>query len=315
MLGRAGAHSTEVRQRYADLIDALTRDGQPDLAQQTARLAIEQGVWANPLQRPVDFVPYGSDRPVHQPADFWFVAYLEDNYHKIRAEIDAVTDPATQGFAPVEEPLLGAGRWDQVILYEAGRRQEHAAARFPVTTAIIEQVPEATTMGPGVVTLSWLEPGTHVIPHCGRTNAQLRVHLGLRVPPDVTIRVGTEVLTWQEGRCIVFDDSFEHEVRHQGDRPRLVLLFDVLYPGLDEAQRARALAQRGSISEKVASYMAERDLVRIERDDSGVVLRPSTGVASLVERYMTETGATAVELRDRKLHFEYGSAGSPEPRP
>jgi aspartate beta-hydroxylase len=313
MQGQGGGFTTEVRKGYASLIDTLIRDGRDDLARQTARLAVEQGVWADPLQRPVEYLPYGSDRPVYQPEDFWFVHHLEDSYPKIRAEVDAVTDPGRQGFAAVEEPLLGAGRWEQVILYEAGRRQEQACALFPVTAAVVEQIPEATTLGPGVVTLSWLEPGTHVVPHCGRTNGQLRVHLGLRVPADVSIRVGPQTLTWQEGRCIVFDDSFEHEVWHNGTRPRLVLLLDVLYPALDEGQRARALAQRRSVSEKIATYLAEHDIQRVEADSTGVVMRPSAGTSSLVRRYMTETGAKAVELRDRQLHFEY-EAGSGGPR-
>ena len=51
------------------------------------------------------------------------------------------------------------------------------------------------------------------------SNAKLRVHIGLRVPQDSSggrlvsgMRVGTEMRQWEEGRAIVFDDSFEHEV-------------------------------------------------------------------------------------------------------
>ncbi|MGH8572446.1 MAG: aspartyl/asparaginyl beta-hydroxylase domain-containing protein [Gammaproteobacteria bacterium] len=299
--------TTEIRKRYASLIDTLIRDGREDLARAAAQLAVDQGVWANPLQRPVEYLPYGGHRPVYDQDEFWFVHHLEANYAKIMTEIDAVTGAGRHGFRPVEEPLLDAGRWDQVILYEAGRRQEPACALFPVTTSVVEQIPEATTLGPGVVTLSRLEPGTHVVPHCGRTNGQLRVHLGLRVPPGVSIRVGDQKLTWQQGRCIVFDDSFEHEVWHEGDEPRLVLLLDVLHPALDEEQRRRALARRRTVSEQIAGYLAEHGIRRVETDGAGVVLRPATGTAELMSRYMAETGAAAVELRDRKLHFEYVS--------
>ena len=51
------------------------------------------------------------------------------------------------------------------------------------------------------------------------SNAKLRVHIGLHVPQDSSggrlvsgMRVGTEMRQWEEGRAIVFDDSFEHEV-------------------------------------------------------------------------------------------------------
>jgi aspartate beta-hydroxylase len=295
------------------LIDTLLRDGHETAALDVARVAVEQGVWGNPMQRPVEYLGYGGDRPVYEPGDFWFVEHLEANYAKIRGEVDAVTAAGRPGFAPVEEPLLGAGRWDQVVLYEAGRRQDEACAAFPVTAGVVEQIPEATTFGPGVVTLSWLAPGSHVIPHCGHTNGQLRVHMGLQVPPGALMRVGTERLTWQEGRCIVFDDSFEHEVWHTGDQPRLVLLLDVVHPALTTSQRATLLARRRSAPEQIASYLAEHDIHRVEADDRGVLLRPAPGTAALIRRYMAETGATAVQRDGRNLAFEYATDPGPAP--
>ena len=298
--------SGEVRGLYAGLIDALTRDGHPELGRDCAALAVTQQIWADPLQRPVEYLPGASAQPVYDPAGFWFVEHLESSYPKIRAELDAVVDPRRHGFLPVEEPLLDAGTWDQVVLYEAGRRQDAACAAFPVLADVVEQIPEATTLGPGVVTLSWLNPGAHIVPHCGRTNGQLRVHLGLRVPPGAELRVGAERLRWQEGRCIVFDDSFEHEVWHDGTEPRIVLLLDVLYPGLDEARRERILAERRSAVESITAFLLAHDLRRIESDDRGAMLRPAPATEALVRRYMTETGARAVELRDGRPHFERG---------
>lgn len=108
----------EVRQHYVGVIDALIRAGWYELACQCARLAAEQGIWPDPLQRPTEYVADGSSKPVYDPAGFWFTQHLAANYERIRAEVDAVTDPATQGFLPVEEPLLSTGRWDQVVLYD-----------------------------------------------------------------------------------------------------------------------------------------------------------------------------------------------------
>jgi aspartate beta-hydroxylase len=300
----------EVRQHYVGVIDALVRAGRNELAGQCARLAAEQGIWPDPLQRPTEYVADGSSKPVYDPADFWFAQHLAANYERIRAEVDAVTDPATQGFLPVEEPLLGAGRWDQVILYDAGRRNEPACARFPLTAEVIEQVPEATTLGPGVVTLSWLHPGAHIIPHCGRTNAQLRVHLGVRVPGGTEIRVGQERLSWQEGSCLVFDDSFEHEVWHRGSQPRVVLLMDVLYPALSSRQRERVLRRRRSAAEQIAQYLTAHGIRRAELDDHGAVLRPTPDADAMVRRYLAEVGATAVEVQEGQIRFERHSDGN-----
>lgn len=42
---------------------------------------------------------------------------------------------------------------------------------------------------------------------------RLTVHLGLIVPTGCSIYVGDDTPhTWEEGKCIVFDDSFEHYV-------------------------------------------------------------------------------------------------------
>lgn len=295
---------TEVRRRYLDLIDEYLRAGDTALADQVVELAVAQGVWRNPLQRPIDFVESGSHLPVHAAHDFWFTAHLEANYPGIRAEVVAAMADDNAGFSPVEEPLLDGGRWDQVVLYEGGRRQDDACVRFPFTAQVVEQIPEATTISPGVITLSWLAPGSHVRSHCGRTNAQLRVHLGLIVPPGPALRVGREELRWQEGRCIVFDDSFEHEVHHHGDEPRLVLLMDVLHPGLDGADRARVLDSRKSAADQIASYLAQRGIRRVETDDHGVVLRPDERQSALIGRYMSQTGATAAKLHNGQLSLE-----------
>jgi aspartate beta-hydroxylase len=58
------------------------------------------------------------------------------------------------------------------------------------------------------------------------------------------LRVSSEVVSWQEGKCLVFDDSFEHEVWNKSDCERVVLLIQFWHPDLTEAvgaQRASPL--------------------------------------------------------------------------
>merc|ERR1711990_425986 len=85
---------------------------------------------------------------------------------------------------------------------------------------------------------SRLTPGTHLRPHCGPTNTHLTCHLGLKVPAGCEIRCGTEKRIWKEGKCLIFDDSFEHEVWHQGDSVRLVLLIRFWHPEFVPSLRA-----------------------------------------------------------------------------
>ena len=92
---------------------------------------------------------------------------------------------------------------------------------------------------------SAMAPGTHITPHNGPTNKKLRCHLPLIVPPPVRdektgelkhwcrIRVDDEIRPFEEGKCLVFDDSFTHEVwNDHPTAPRVVLIFDIWHPDL-----------------------------------------------------------------------------------
>ena len=57
------------------------------------------------------------------------------------------------------------------------------------------------------------------------------------VPEGCSIRCGDEIRGWAEGKCIVFDDSWEHEVWHRGDSARVVLLINFWHPGLPPERR------------------------------------------------------------------------------
>jgi aspartate beta-hydroxylase len=89
----------------------------------------------------------------------------------------------------------------------------------------------------GLVYFSIMKPGTIVKPHCGPVNTRLRYHLTLRHDPAAEIRVGDGKRSWQAGECLVFDDSFEHEVWHRGASPRVVLLVDCWHPSLTAQER------------------------------------------------------------------------------
>ena len=84
-----------------------------------------------------------------------------------------------------------------------------------------------------------MQPGTHVWAHTGPTNCRLRAHLGLVVPEKekLRLRVGTQERTWEEGKVLVFDDSWEHEVWHNGNDYRLILIIDVWHPELTSEER------------------------------------------------------------------------------
>lgn len=80
---------------------------------------------------------------------------------------------------------------------------------------------------------SRLAPRTHIEPHVGWAASVYRLHLGLVVPPKCQLRVADQTKTWQEGRCLVFDDTVEHKAWNDSDSARGVLLLDFLRPGVE----------------------------------------------------------------------------------
>jgi beta-hydroxylase len=44
------------------------------------------------------------------------------------------------------------------------------------------------------------------------------------------LRIGDRIETWEEGRSLIFDDTFEHEAWNDSDDLRVVLFVDLLRP-------------------------------------------------------------------------------------
>ena len=57
----------------------------------------------------------------------------------------------------------------------------------------------------------------------------------------VCAAVDEETRCWEEGKCLWFDDSFEHEVWNQSEENRLVLICDMWHPDLNDDEHRRSL--------------------------------------------------------------------------
>lgn len=126
-------------------------------------------------------------------------------------------------FANEAENLKDTGDWKQFELFSRGAKTKNCQLA-PITCKVIEKFTPAATCKRGQVKFSVLHPNTHVFSHCGPTNCRVRCHLGLKVPEKTFIRVADETRSWKEGEWLIFDDSFEHEVWHNGTSVRLVLI-------------------------------------------------------------------------------------------
>jgi beta-hydroxylase len=119
-------------------------------------------------------------------------------------------------------------RWKTFFLYAYGFKADGNCRRCPETTRIVEAIPGMKT-----AFFSILAPGKHIPAHRGPYRGVIRYHLGLRVPEPrdhCRIRVGDEIRHWEEGKSLVFDDTYEHEVWNDTPGTRVVLFVDFVRP-------------------------------------------------------------------------------------
>jgi hypothetical protein len=184
----------------------------------------------DPLQRPVYFYLTGlTAKPFWDSRQFEWVARLEAQYETIRSELLRLRDNRAFGPHP-QADLIEEGVWAEYHLFDHEKKLDQNCAQCPQTTEIIESLVDAKSCG--LKYFSALAPETVIRPHCGPYNLRLRCHLGLVIPDDCRIRVGSETRFWEEGKCLIFDDSFFHESWNRSNRTRVVLLIDFIHPDL-----------------------------------------------------------------------------------
>ncbi|KAM7346099.1 aspartyl/asparaginyl beta-hydroxylase-like isoform 3-T3 [Cochliomyia hominivorax] len=224
---------------YFQLGESLQRLGKRNEALEVFRKGAELKIFPSVYQRSLYNEPHLKAQP------FWslqetsyekFFQKLQDNWMGIKAEGLNILSK-TGYFMDEAENLKNKGDWKQFELFARGQQRYDNCLKAPITCSLIAQFPAARDCRRGQVKFSVMHPGTHVWPHCGPTNCRLRAHLGLVVPKGTRIRVAEEERSWQEGKFLIFDDSFEHEVWHEGQGLRLVLIIDIWHPDLNEKQR------------------------------------------------------------------------------
>ena len=174
---------------------------------------------------------------------------LEAATEIVRAEALAMLalDGALQPFLKFDSPeqvgryLAGAQTapaWDAFFFYRDGHRIDANHARCVQTSSVLESLPlvRIREHAPEIC-FSVLAPGTHILSHTGVTNIRVVVHLPLVVPADCAIEVGGEIHEWQEGRMMVFDDTYEHQAFNRSAERRVILLMDAWNPYLEAVER------------------------------------------------------------------------------
>jgi beta-hydroxylase len=136
---------------------------------------------------------------------------------------------------------------------------------------------------PGLFTSGYylLDAGAHIHPHVGVSSDVRRTHLGIFCPPGCWLRVEDEVRTWRDGEFLVFDDTYEHEVRNESAELRCILLVDFVRPDFEGSVEGFC----SSIRERFMRP-GERGLLRA----AGAELEDDGSVSPLVRSLIDEHG-------------------------
>ncbi len=164
---------------------------------------------------------------------FDWIPYLQSHWTTIRDEArslleDPMSVPSVREVSKEHHKIAVDERWRSFFLYGYGVRIEANCARCPKTAAIVEKIPGLLT-----AFYSVMLAGAHVPRHTGPTKAIITAHLGLIIPlrrERCHMDVDGRDVVWEEGKVVVFDDMYSHEVWNDSGEDRIILLLHLKRP-------------------------------------------------------------------------------------
>lgn len=164
---------------------------------------------------------------------FPWVDLLEANWKVIREELDEVMEyadalPNFQDISPRQSRIANDNLWKTFFFCAFGFKSKQNCDRCPETAKLLEKIP-----GLKVAFFSILAPGKHIPEHRGKHKGLIRYHLGLKVPEPreaCRIRIEDQIAYWEEGKSLLFDDTYYHEVWNDTNDYRVVLFLDIARP-------------------------------------------------------------------------------------
>lgn len=168
-----------------------------------------------------------ADQASLDPSDFSWTQKLEANAGLIRSELDRVLEyreslPRLHDLQREQYRISADEKWKAFMLYGWDYGAEEGARLCPETSRLVRSIPGLRT-----AFFSILAPGAHIPEHRGAIKSLLRGQLALIVPKErercLLWLEGVPHL-WEEGRVLLFDDTYLHEVRNDTAEERVVLI-------------------------------------------------------------------------------------------
>jgi aspartate beta-hydroxylase len=121
--------------------------------------------------------------------------------------------------------------WRMFILKAYGVAVPENVRKMPTLARLLDECPEVKS-----ATISFLAPRKHIPRHRGPFRGVMRFHLGLKIPsepggrPATIMMIDDREYRITDGECLLWDDTYPHEVMNNSDEPRIALLLDVWRP-------------------------------------------------------------------------------------
>lgn len=123
--------------------------------------------------------------------------------------------------------------WRMFVLKAYDMTIPENLGKMPTLSRLLSECPEVKSAA-----VSFLAPRKHIPPHRGPFRGIMRFHLGLVIPkladgrPATIMMINHEEKRIADGECLLWDDTFEHEVMNSADQARIALLLDVWRPDM-----------------------------------------------------------------------------------
>ena len=167
----------------------------------------------------------GPAEPFLDPEQLSLCKLLSENYDIICEEYKALLADKKDRFQSVTSMNYESGWKTMVLFYNGHRIPDFPYHLCPTTTKILETVPLAGR----IAGFNRQKPGSGIPLHSDGNNMWLTCQMGIKVPEDqkAWIRVGPETKHWAEGKCLLYDTTYEHETMNDHpDQERVVLHVD-----------------------------------------------------------------------------------------
>lgn len=165
----------------------------------------------------------GDTSPFLDPHQLDLCKQLSENYDTIVKEYEALLEErydkkGKDRFQSVTSMNYESGWKTMVLFYNGHRIKDFPYNLCPVTTKIMESVPLAGR----IAGFNRQQPQSGIPLHSDGNNMWLTCQMGIKVPPSISndsgdevpsarIRVGPETRYWEEGQCLLYDTTYEHE--------------------------------------------------------------------------------------------------------